>query len=72
MPLLGAARLIPLNKVYPNIPKREEFRPIVVLSIMYKWLELRFLKKLNDYMVYKMDRNQVGFVRGMGTHVNIQ
>lgn len=38
---------------------------------MYKWLELRFLFKLNRYLVYKLDRCQVGFVMGMGTHVNI-
>jgi hypothetical protein len=57
MPLLGEARLIPLNKEYPNIPSREQFRPIVVLSIMFKWLELRFLKKLNEYMVDKLDKN---------------
>lgn len=62
MTQVGESRLIPLNKVYPSIPKMEEFRPIVVLSIMYKWLELRFLYKLNRYMVNKMDPNQTGFV----------
>ena len=54
---LGEAILIPLNKVYPKIPKKDDFRHIVVLSIMFKWLELRFLKKLNDYMVEHLDRN---------------
>lgn len=71
MPLLGEARLIPLNKVYPDIPKNTDFRPIVVLSIMYKWLELRFLSKLNRFMVEKLDKNQAGFVVGMGTHICI-
>ena len=58
--------------MYPNIPACDEFPPIVVLSIMFKWLELRFLNKLNIYMTQKLDRNQVGFVMGMGTHVNIE
>ncbi len=40
------ARLIPLNKVWPDIPQADQFRPIVVLSPMFKWLELRFLHKL--------------------------
>ena len=57
MPKLGEARLIPLNKVYPKIPQKDEFRPIVVLSIMFKWLELRFLRKLNNYLVQHLDRN---------------
>ena len=44
------ARLIPLNKAHPEIPKQTEFRPIVVLSSLYKFLELRFLPKLNKYL----------------------
>ena len=35
-------RLIPLNKVWPNIPKVEDFRPIIVLSPIIKWMEMRF------------------------------
>jgi len=45
----GQARLIPLNKAYPGIPTRSQFRPIVVLSPLFKWLELRFLKLLQDF-----------------------
>ena len=40
------AKLVPLNKVLPEIPKDREFRPIIVLSPLYKFLELRFLPKL--------------------------
>ena len=36
------ARIILLNKVWPNIPKPEEFRPIIILSPIYKYIELRF------------------------------
>jgi len=65
------ARLIPLNKKWPNIPKEDEFRPIIVLSAAYKWLELRFLKKLKEYLVTRLDINQTGFVPGCTTHLNI-
>jgi hypothetical protein len=57
------ARLCPLNKVWPNILLSEEFRPIVVLSPLYKFLELRFLSKLDTYLTQKLDRNQIGFVK---------
>ena len=66
------ARLCPLNKVWPNIPRREQFRPIAILSAMYKFLELRFFPRLNGYLKHDMDRNQIGFVKGMSTQVNIR
>lgn len=66
------ARLIPLNKVWPDIPREEQFRPIVVLSPLFKWLELRFLPKLSSYLTNELDSNQTGFVRGMGTSVNLR
>ena len=49
-PSLFRARLIPLNKAHPNIPKSSEFRPIVILSPLLKFMELRFASKLNKYM----------------------
>ena len=42
------ARLIPLNKAYPGVPKINEFRPITVLSSAVKWIELRFKGKLQN------------------------
>jgi hypothetical protein len=68
---LGKSRLLALNKVWPNIPKADEFRPIVILSPLYKFLELRFLPKLNHYLLNRMAKNQTGFVPGLGTQVNI-
>ena len=53
-------------------PKAEEFRPIVIESPLYKFIELRFLPKLRDYLVKRLDKNQTGFVPGCGTSVNIQ
>jgi hypothetical protein len=38
---------------------------------MFKWLERRFLPQLQNYLTIRLDRNQTGFVAGMGTSVNI-
>ena len=54
---IGRSRLLALNKVWPNIPKADEFRPIVILSPLYKFLELRFLPKLNHYLLNRMTKN---------------
>ena len=64
-------RLVPLNKVFPNIPTRKELRPIAVQSPLVKLLEARFLQKLQDYLSYKLDRSQTGFIRKMGIQVNL-
>jgi len=64
-------RLIPLNKVHPEIPKPDEMRPIIALSPILKLLESRFRDKLEKYMSERMIPCQVGFVRNCGTHVNI-
>ena len=63
---------MPLNKVWPDIPKADQFRPIVIESPLYKFIELRFYYKLRRYLKFGLDRNQTGFVPGMGTSVNIQ
>lgn len=36
-------RLIPLNKAFPNIPDATNFRPVTVLSNLYKLLEAPFV-----------------------------
>ena len=46
--------IIPLNKSYPNIPKSNEFRPITILSSLYKWMELIFGKALSNYCENKI------------------
>ena len=40
------ARLVPLNKKWPDIPKPDEFRPIAIISHLFKFIELRFMIKL--------------------------
>ena len=49
LPKLGEARLIALNKCLPNIPNAHQFRPIIVLSPLSKFLELRFLPFLEQF-----------------------
>jgi len=66
-----AARLVPLNKVFPAVPTRTQLRPIIVQSPLVKLLEARFLPKLQDYLCYKLDRSQVGFVKNMGVQINL-
>ena len=64
-------RLIPLNKVFPNVPTRKDLRPIAVQSPMVKLLEARFLQKLQDYLNFRLDRSQTGFIQKMGIQVNL-
>ncbi len=64
-------RLCALNKVFPKIPKRTEMRPISISSPILKTLECRFLPSLQEYLNYKSDRAQTGFVGKMGTFVNL-
>ncbi|KAL4485087.1 hypothetical protein ABPG72_014607 [Tetrahymena utriculariae] len=66
---LFEARLVPLNKAYPNIPSSKEFRPIVVLSPMLKFICLRFLPKIVNYIKLNLDKNQIGFLQS--TQLNI-
>ena len=64
-------RLVPLNKVFPEIPTRKEMRPIAVQSPLIKLLEARFLPDLQRYLNRKLDRSQIGFIQKMGIHVNL-
>ncbi|KAM3146248.1 hypothetical protein pb186bvf_001593 [Paramecium bursaria] len=68
-PLVFRARLVPLNKAHPDIPKSNDFRPIVVLSSLYKFMELRFLRNLNEYLCNTLNKEQQGFIPGSGTSV---
>ena len=57
--------------MWPDIFLKDQFRPIIVLSQIFRWLERLFILKLQSYLTNNLDRNQTGFVPGMGTHVNI-
>ena len=65
------SRLVPLNKVFPEIPNRKQMRPILVCSPLQKMLEARFLPKLTKYMNKSLTASQTGFVPRMGIQVNI-
>jgi len=47
-PEIFSSRLIPLNKIHPNLPNKTQMRPIVVTSALFKVLELRFADELRD------------------------
>lgn len=49
-------RLVALNKKFPNIPSKEQFRPIVIISPLVKFLELRFIPKLKNYITNEMEK----------------
>ena len=66
-----ATRLVPLNKVFPQHPTRFQLRPIMIQSTIVKALEARFLSKLQDYLTFRLDRSQTGFVKNMGIQVNL-
>jgi hypothetical protein len=55
-PEIFKARLVPLNKKWPDIPSKDDFRPIAIISHLYKFLELRFANKLQDYLSNRMDK----------------
>ena len=65
------SRLIPLNKVFPEIPTRKQMRPILVCSPLQKLLEARFLPKLMKYLTERLTPCQTGFVPKMGIQVNL-
>ena len=65
------ARLIPLNKKHPDVPKPEDFRPIVVMSPLVKLLEARLLNKLQKVLEEDLHRSQTGFVPGLDIYVNL-
>ena len=64
----------PLNKVWPSIPRFDQFRPIIsiILSPMIKFIELRFYRKLLNYLKWDLDKNQIGFVPNCSTQMNIK
>ena len=54
-------RLCPLNQKWPQITENNEFRPILVLSPLFRFLELKYLLKRNQYLTKKIDKKQICF-----------
>ena len=63
-------RLIPLNKVHPEIPGPKDCRPVAVCSNLIKLIESRPRRELDTYMTERLHRGQTGFVPYMGITVN--
>jgi len=64
-------RLVALNKKHPAVPKKDQFRPIVITSLIVKILEARLVRPLKKYMIERLHISQTGFVPGMDVGVNI-
>ena len=64
-------RLIPINKIEPELPSIDDYRPIVALSPMAKFLEARFALKLQAFVKDHCCSGQTGFLRGCGTFINL-
>ncbi len=65
--------IIPLNKVWLEMLREDQFFSVLVLNSMhFKWLELHFLLQLTHYLTDNLDRKQIGFVCGMGTYANLR
>jgi len=64
------SRLIPLNKIHPQIPSRKDMRPIIVTSPLIKLVEACLLPDLTTYLIEKLHHSQTGFIPGNGIFVN--
>lgn len=71
-PEIFKSRLIPLNKIAPEIATVDKIRPIVINSLMIRILEGRFQEKLKQYMTNQLHISQTGFVAGGGIFVNVE
>jgi len=69
-PIHFETKIIPLNKVHPQIPSNKDCRPIAVQSPIVKLMESRLKSKLDNYMTQKVHPGQTGFITGMGISVN--
>ena len=67
-------KLVPLNKIFPKVPSKDDMRPICVTSSLFKLIEARFTAKLTQAFISLKDplaKAQVGFIPQMSTQTNI-
>ncbi len=55
-------RLVPLNKIHPEIPTDSQFRPNIIMSIIIKLMEARWLPKLQEHLIQRLAPSQTEFV----------
>ena len=65
-----STRLIPLNKLHPEVPTPKDCPPIAVQSALVKLLESRLKPKLDRYLIENLNPGQTGFIAGLGISVN--
>ena len=59
------SRLIALNKKHPEFLQKDQFRPIIISSLLTKTLKAKLVKPLRKYMIEKLHVSQTGFVPSM-------
>ncbi len=72
-PEIFESKLIPLNKVHPEVPSVSQMRPIVATNVLFKILELRFSEELH-LKFWKLGGyalSQIGFLKNMNTQAQI-
>ncbi|CAD8185943.1 unnamed protein product [Paramecium pentaurelia] len=67
----GWARLPPLNKAHPAIPRIEQFHPLIILSPLSEFLNFDSNKSCNQFEKMQFQKQQTGVINGLGTQVNI-
>jgi hypothetical protein len=58
-------RLVCLNKKYPKLPTIQDYRPIVVLSPIYKFIEGYIMNSLRSHARAGISLDQYGFIPGV-------
>lgn len=58
-------RMVALNKAHPKVGGIEEYRPIIVMSPVVKFLEGYIVGALRLYAKSRLSREQFGFVPGL-------
>lgn len=59
-------RLVAFNKKFPEMPGIADYRPIIVLSPVVKFLEGLIIGALRRYSRERLSEAQYGFVAGLG------
>ena len=72
-PEIFYCKLIPLNKVHPQVPAVSQMRPIVATNPLFKVLELRFAEELHQkfWELKGFALSQFGFLKLMSTQAQI-
>ena len=72
-PQIFECKLVPLNKVHPQVPTVQQMRPIVATNVLFKILELRFSDELHRkfWNLRGFALSQFGFLRNMSTQAQI-